>query len=72
MRLSEVKRWVQERKDDGVMINICLTEEVVKRLEETEDGQKLLSEFHVSLQELTAIADRITNFLIEHHNQQMV
>ena len=54
------------------MINICLTEEVVKRLEETEDGQKLLSEFHVSLQELTAIADRITNFLIEHHNQQMV
>lgn len=45
------------------MINICLTEEVVKRLEETEDGQKLLSEFHVSLQELTAIADRIDKYV---------
>ena len=54
------------------MINICLTEEVVKRLEETEDGQKPLSEFHVALQELMAVADRITNFLIEHHKQQMV
>ena len=51
------------RKDDGGMINICLTEEVVKRLEETEDGQKLLSEFHVSLQELTAIADRIDKYI---------
>lgn len=45
------------------MINICLTEEVVKRLEETEDWQKLLSEFHVALQELMAIADRIHNHL---------
>ena len=44
------------------MINICLTEEVVKRLEETEDGQKLLPEFHVAIQELTAIADRIDKY----------
>ena len=45
------------------MINICLTEEVVKRLEKTEDGQKLLSEFHVSLQELMAVADRIDKYV---------
>lgn len=45
------------------MINICLTEEVVKRLEETEDGQKLLSEFHVSLSELNEIADRIEKYV---------
>ena len=45
------------------MINICLTEEVVKRLEETEDGQKLLSEFHVALQQLMEIADRIGKYV---------
>ena len=63
MRLSEVQRWVQEGKDDGGMINICLTEEVVKRLDETEDGQKLLSKFHVALQELMAVADRIDKYV---------
>lgn len=45
------------------MINICLTEEVVKRLEKTEDGQKLLSEFYVSLSELNEIADRIDKYV---------
>lgn len=45
------------------MINICLTEEVVKRLEKTEDGQKLLSEFHVSLSGLNEIADRIDKYV---------
>ena len=45
------------------MINICLTEEVVKRLEKAEDGQKLLPEFHVALQELTEISDRIDKYV---------